>query len=73
MVGKSLRVVVERLVRDARKPSTMACCVIRNGMQADERSWFGTLDDIVDVIQEENKEDMLSPCVLVVDDVVTLA
>jgi len=69
MVGKSLSVVVERLVRDARKPSTMTCCVIRNGMQADERSWFGTLDDIV----ERTSGESLSPCVLVVGDVVTLA
>ena len=69
MVGKSLSVVVERLVRDARKPSTITCCVIRNGMQADERSWFGTLDDIV----ERTSGESLSPCVLVVGDVVTLA
>ena len=69
MVGKSLSVVVERLVRDARKPSTITCCVIRNGMQADERSWFGTLDDIV----ERTSGESLSPCVLVVGDVVTPA
>lgn len=69
MVGKTLPVVVDALVRDAAKSPETPCCVIRNGMQPDERSWFGLLSDIC----EKTAGESLSPCVLVVGAVVTLA
>lgn len=69
MVGRTLPLVVEALQRDARKAPSTPCCVIRNGMQPDERSWFGSLCDIVDKTTGES----LSPCVLIVGEVVTLA
>jgi uroporphyrin-III C-methyltransferase len=67
MVGKSLATVVEALMGDANKPSNMPCAIIQNGMQSNERSWFGTLNDIV----EKTSGESLSPCILVVGNVVT--
>jgi len=69
MVGKTLSLVVEALVRDAGKDAKTPCAVVRNGLQPDERSWFGTLSDIVIKTSGES----LSPCILVVGDVVTLS
>ena len=69
MVGKTLPIVVDALMRDAAKSPETPCCVIRNGMQPDERSWFGSLSDIC----EQTAGESLSPCVLVVGAVVTLA
>ena len=69
MVGRTLPIVVESLTREGNKPPTTPCCVIRNGMQPDERSWFGSLQDIV----EKTSGESLSPCILVVGNVVTLA
>jgi uroporphyrin-III C-methyltransferase len=69
MVGRTLPIVVESLTREGNKSPTTPCCVIRNGMQPDERSWFGSLRDIV----EKTSGESLSPCILVVGNVVTLA
>ena len=69
MVGKSLPRVIDALVREGGKDTETPCAIIRNGMQPDERAWFGSLGDIVYKTSGES----LSPCILVVGNVVTLA
>ncbi|MDB9495657.1 uroporphyrinogen-III C-methyltransferase [Spirulina major CS-329] len=67
MGGRNLAGIVERLIAAGRSPSG-AIAVIRHGGQPQQQVWRGTCADIL----EQTAGQRLSPCVIVIGEVVTM-
>ncbi|CAD5910935.1 Uroporphyrinogen-III C-methyltransferase [Planktothrix tepida] len=67
MGGRNLAEIVHQLLRHERLPQT-PIAIIKSGGCPQQKVWIGTLNDIVEITAHES----LSPCVIVVGEVVRL-
>ncbi|MDB9314072.1 uroporphyrinogen-III C-methyltransferase [Spirulina sp. CS-785/01] len=67
MGGRKLEKIVDELYRWG-KPSSFPVAIIRNAGRPNQRVWSGTLADILEQVEGES----LSPCVMVMGEVVSL-
>ncbi len=67
MGGRNLSEIIHQLQRHQRSPQT-PIAIIRNGGRPQQQVWVGTLNNIV----EKTADQVLSPCVIVVGEVVRL-